>query len=280
MTRKLSPAKVNLHLRVLRKREDGYHDIITLMQRISLYDEMIFSPIERGIIISCPDSALPDNEENIVYRAAQTLLPDTSHSGGIHITIKKKIPVAAGLGGGSSNAATTLITLNELLELHYKTETLMKMGSTLGADVPFFIFGKTAWATGIGDKLKPAENIPPLWFVLINPSFEISTKMVYEKLNFRLTKRALKYRSSSLCTAEDVVKGLYNDLEKVTVHHYPSLQHLKDLLLKEGAHGALMSGSGPTVFGIFTEEEQASKAEGALRKSGAGAWSVFKAHSI
>ncbi len=280
MTRKLSPAKVNLHLRVLRKREDGYHDILTLMQRISLYDKMIFTPIERGIAISCPDSALPENEDNIVYRAAQTLLSGTSHSGGIHITIKKQIPVAAGLGGGSSNAATTLITLNELLELHCKTETLMKMGSTLGADVPFFICGKTAWATGIGDQLNPIENIPRLWFVLINPSFEISTKMVYENLNFRLTKRALKYRKLSLCTAEDIVKGLYNDLEKVTVHLHPSLQHLKDLLLQEGAHGALMSGSGPTVFGIFTEEEHASKAEEALKKSGAGAWSVFKAHSI
>jgi 4-diphosphocytidyl-2-C-methyl-D-erythritol kinase len=280
MTRTLSPAKVNLHLRVLRKREDGYHDILTLMQRISLYDEMVFSPIERGIVITCPDSALPENEDNIVYRAAHTLLSDASHPGGIHITIKKKIPVAAGLGGGSSNAATTLITLNELFDLRYTAETLMKMGAALGADVPFFIFRKTAWATGIGDQLNAVRNVPLLWFVLINPSFEISTKMVYENLNFRLTEKVLKYREFNLCAVEDMIKGLCNDLEKVTFRLYPALQQLKNLLLKEGAHGALMSGSGPTVFGIFTEKEGASKAEEALRKSGTGAWSVFKAHSI
>lgn len=280
MIRKLSPAKVNLHLRVLGKREDGYHDIITLMQRISLYDEMIFKPIERGIVISCPDSSLPENEGNIVYRAAQALLSGASHKTGIHIIIKKKIPVAAGLGGGSSNAATTLMTLNELLEFPYTKDALIDMGSGMGADVPFFIYGKTAWASGIGDQLSPAENIPILWFVLINPSFEIPTKMVYENLNLRLTKKTLKYKSSSLCTVEGVVKWLCNDLEKVTVTLYPSLKHLKHLLLKEGALGALMSGSGPTVFGIFQEEEQASKAEEALNKMGSGAWSVFKAHSI
>jgi 4-diphosphocytidyl-2-C-methyl-D-erythritol kinase len=280
MIRKLSPAKINLHLRVLKKREDGYHDINTLMQRIDLYDEMIFSPIDRGVVISCPDSFLPENEKNIAYRAAHAFLSHASWPLGIHITIKKRIPVSAGLGGGSSNAATTLMALNELLEFRYTTDDLMKMGSPLGADVPFFIFGKTAWATGIGNRLQSVEGIPPLWFVLINPSFEVSTKMVYENLNFRLTKRMLKYKSFSLSTLEDLVKGLYNDLEKVTLNLYPVLQNLKDLLLNQGAHGALMSGSGPTVFGIFTEEEKASKAEETLRKMGAGAWSVFRAHSI
>jgi 4-diphosphocytidyl-2-C-methyl-D-erythritol kinase len=280
MIRKLSPAKVNLHLRVLRKREDGYHDIVTLMQRISLYDEMIFTPINQGIVISCPDSSLPENENNIVYRAAQAFYSGLSCNAGIHITIKKKIPVAAGLGGGSSNAATTLMTLNELLEYPYTTDALMNMGSRIGADVPFFICGKTSWATGIGDQLNPVESIPILWFVLINPSFEISTKMVYENLNLRLTKKTLKYKSSSLCTIKGIAKWLCNDLEKVTVTLYPSLQHLKHLLLKEGALGALMSGSGPTVFGIFQEEAQASKAEEALKKMVSGAWSVFEAHSI
>lgn len=280
MIRRLSPAKVNLHLRVLRKREDGYHDILTLMQRISLYDEMLFSPIEHGITVTCPDSTLPENEENIVYRAAKIFFSHTPCPRGIHITIRKSIPVAAGLGGGSSNAATTLMALNEMQGLPCTTDDLMKMGSTLGADVPFFIFGKTAWATGIGDHFQSVEKISPLWFVLVAPSFEVSTKMVYDKLNFRLTKRALKYKCFRLCTVEDMVKALYNDLEKVTLNLYPILQHLKELLLKEGAHGVLMSGSGPTVFGIFAQEKKASEAEAVLREMGTGTWSVFRAHQI
>jgi 4-diphosphocytidyl-2-C-methyl-D-erythritol kinase len=280
MTKKLSPAKVNLHLQVLRKREDGYHDIHTLMQMVSLYDEMIFSPIESGITVICPDGRLPENEENIVYRAARTILSDARCGSGIKITIKKNIPIAAGLGGGSSNAATTLITLNEMMDLRYSKDDLMRIAAPLGADIPFFIFGKTAWATGIGDQLTEATNIPPFWFVLINPSFDISTKMVYEKLNFRLTKEVLEYRRLQHFTVEDVVKGLNNDLEKVTMNLYPVLGHLKDLLIQEGACGALMSGSGPTVFGIFTKEEKASKAEESLRKLGIDTWSIFKAHSI
>jgi 4-diphosphocytidyl-2-C-methyl-D-erythritol kinase len=154
------------------------------------------------------------------------------------------------------------------------------MGSSIGADVPFFIFEKTAWATGIGDHLRSVENIPPLWFVLINPCFEISTKMVYENLNFRLTKRALKYKCPNLYTVNGLIKGLYNDLEKVTLGLYPIVQNLKNLLLKHGAHGALMSGSGPTVFGIFTKEERAIKSEEALRDMSAGAWSIYRVHSL
>ena len=280
MIRKLSPAKLNLHLKVLRKREDGYHDIATLMQRISLYDELIFSPAESGITVSCPNSLLPENDENIVYRAARTIFSHGSCPSGIHITIKKKIPVAAGLGGGSSNAATTLMTLNEMLNMHYTKEDLMRMGSSIGADVPFFIFEKTAWATGIGDHLQPVENIPQLWFVLVNPCFEISTKMVYENLNFRLTKRALKYTCPNLYTVDDLVKGLYNDLESVALDLYPILQDLKDQLLRHGARGVLMSGSGPTVFGIFLEEESAAIAEETLRDVSSGMWSIFRVHSL
>ena len=280
MIKKLSPAKVNLHLRVLRKRGDGYHDIVTLMQRISLYDEMIFSLADHGIKLSCPDSTLPENENNIVYRAAAALLSRSSRSPGIHITINKQIPVAAGLGGGSSNAATALLTINELLGFHYSTEDLMKMGTKLGADVPFFIFRKTAWAFGIGDQLQAAENIPRLWFVLINPGFEISTKMVYENLNLRLTKQAVKYKCPQFTSVDDLINGINNDLEKVTLVLHPILQHLKNLLLQNGACGALMSGSGPTVAGIFREEKEAAKAQDALASSGEKGWSVFGACSI
>ena len=280
MISKLSPAKVNLHLRVLGKRRDGFHDISTLMQRISLYDEMIFSPTDHGITLSCPGSAIPENNNNIVYRAADALLSRLSHPPGIHITIKKKIPVAAGLGGGSSNAATALMTINDLMDFHYNIDDLMKIGAKLGADVPFFIFGKTAWASGIGDRLQTAENIPPLWFVLINPGFEISTKMVYENLNLRLTKRAVNYKCPVLYTVDDIVKGLHNDLETVTLVLHPILRYFKNILVQNGALGALMSGSGPTVMGIFTDEEGAITAEKALENAGGSEWSVFTACSI
>jgi 4-diphosphocytidyl-2-C-methyl-D-erythritol kinase len=280
MISKLSPAKVNLHLRVLGKRADGFHDISTLMQRISLYDEMIFSPAVHGITLSCPGSSIPENDNNIVYRAADALLSPLSHSPGVHITIKKKIPVAAGLGGGSSNAATALVTINDLMDFHHNTDDLMKIGTKIGADVPFFIFGKTAWASGIGDQLRTAENIPPLWFVLINPGFEISTEMVYESLNLRLTKRVVNYKCPELHTVDDIVKGLHNDLERVTLVIHPILRYFKNLLVQNGALGALMSGSGPTVIGIFTDEEGAVKAERALENAGGNEWSIYRARSI
>jgi 4-diphosphocytidyl-2-C-methyl-D-erythritol kinase len=280
MIRKLSPAKVNLYLRVLRKREDGYHDIATLMQKISLYDEMTFSPIERGIAVRCPDSSLPENEDNIVYRAASAVFPSASSTSGIEITIKKKIPVAAGLGGGSSNAATTLMTINEMLGFPHSSDDLMKIGAKLGADIPFFIFGKTAWVLGIGDLLQAADNIPPLWFVLINPRFEISTRMVYENLNLRLTKESMSYTIPSFQAVDDLLKYLRNDLEQVTLSMYPVLQQLKDLLLVYGALGALMSGSGPTVFGLFSERKAALKAKKALEETGGEKWSVLMAHSV
>ncbi|MGZ6291803.1 MAG: 4-(cytidine 5'-diphospho)-2-C-methyl-D-erythritol kinase [Syntrophales bacterium] len=280
MISKLAPAKVNLYLRVLGKRSDGFHDISTLMQRISLYDELIFTRTDHGIRLSCPGSTIPEDNNNIVYRAADALLSRLPHPPGIHITIRKRIPVGAGLGGGSSNAATALVTLNELMDFHYNTDDLMKIGAKLGADVPFFIFGRTAWASGIGDRLRTAENIPPLWFVLINPGFEISTKAVYESLNLRLTKRVVNYKCPVLCTVDEIVKGLHNDLELVTLVLHPILRYFKNILVQNGALGALMSGSGPTVMGIFMDEEGAIAAKKDIEKTRGSEWSVFAARSI
>ncbi|MGZ3594275.1 MAG: 4-(cytidine 5'-diphospho)-2-C-methyl-D-erythritol kinase [Syntrophales bacterium] len=280
MISKLAPAKVNLYLRVLGKRSDGFHDISTLMQRISLYDELIFTRTDHGIRLSCPGSTIPEDNNNIVYRAADALLSRLPHPPGIHITIRKRIPVGAGLGGGSSNAATALVTLNELMDFHYNTDDLMKIGAKLGADVPFFIFGRTAWASGIGDRLRIAENIPPLWFVLINPGFEISTKAVYESLNLRLTKRVVNYKCPVLCTVDEIVKGLHNDLELVTLVLHPILRYFKNILVQNGALGALMSGSGPTVMGIFMDEEGAIAAKKDIEKTRGSEWSVFAARSI
>ena len=278
MITKRSPAKVNLYLQVLGKRKDGYHDIATLMQMISLYDEMEFSPREKGIVVKCPGTTLPENENNIVYKAVKSLFSYASCTSGIEITIRKKIPVAAGLGGGSSNAATTLVTLNDLMGFNYTKDELMKMGAKLGADVPFFVLAKTAWAFGIGDRLQVAENIPRLWLVLVNPRFEISTKMVYENLNLRLTNETKKFIVPRFSAVDDVAKKLHNDLEEVTLNLHPVLRELKELLTACSALGSLMSGSGPTVFGIFEDKRDALEAEESLKEK--GEWSVFGAHSI
>ncbi len=279
MIRKLSPAKVNLCLRVLRKRRDGYHDIASLMQQISLCDEMIFSRAQRGIRVRCPDGSLPENEENIVYRAAQAFFErNMSISEGIDIAIIKTVPIAAGLGGGSSNAATTLMTMNEIFDCHYTKEDLMKIGVTLGADVPFFIFNRTAWAFGIGDRLQVVENLPSFSLLLINPCFALSTKMIYQNLNLRLTKETIHYSIPRFFSIQDLAKGLFNDLETVSIGMHPVLADIKNRLLACGASGALMSGSGPTVFGLFEKEQQAIAAQEAL--AGSNGWSVYRAASI
>jgi 4-diphosphocytidyl-2-C-methyl-D-erythritol kinase len=281
MITKASPAKVNLYLRVLRRREDGYHDILTLMQKISLCDEMTFASGARGIVIRCPDSPLPEDEGNIVYRAAALFFSRTAAPPGIEITIRKKIPIAAGLGGGSSNAATTLMTLNEISGSPLAREELLEMGAALGADVPFFIFGNTAWASGIGDRFTEAAPLPSLWVVLINPGFAVPTKSVYQKLNLELTNTQIKYSIPRFYTVDDLIRGLTNDLEKVTMRVHPVLEQIKARLLESGAAGALMSGSGPTVFGVFGDEETALRAEKYLKQAHReNRWSVFLAHSL
>ncbi|HBB17220.1 MAG TPA: 4-(cytidine 5'-diphospho)-2-C-methyl-D-erythritol kinase [Syntrophus sp. (in: bacteria)] len=281
MITKASPAKVNLYLRVLRRREDGYHDILSLIQQISLCDEMTFAPRAGGIVIRCPDSLLPEDEGNIVYRAAASFFSRIPAPPGIEITIRKKIPIAAGLGGGSSNAATTLMALNEISGSPLTRDEMLEMGAKLGADVPFFIFGNRAWASGIGDRFTEAAPLPPLWFVLINPGFAVSTKQVYQKLNLELTNGRIKYSIPRFCTVDHLNRGLTNDLEKVTMRLHPVLERIKALLIGSGAGGALMSGSGPTVFGVFGDEESALRAENDLRQeSRENRWAIFRAHSL
>lgn len=278
MTIRNSPAKINLILKVLRKREDGYHDLATLMQKISLCDELRFSLTGDTIAVKSPGSSLPENEENIVYRAAQALFSYASYSSGVEIEIKKKIPIAAGLGGGSSNAATTLVTLNDMIGCHLNREDLIKIGLKIGADIPFFIYGKTAWAFGVGERLQAADEIPPMWFVLVNPGFEVSTKKVYENLKLGLTKEVIKYNIPRLEKVSNIAQMLSNDLEKVTFRFHPVVRDIKELLMSAGALGALMSGSGPTVFGIFKDEHSARTAEETVR--GANIGSVYTVHSL
>ncbi|MEW6335144.1 MAG: 4-(cytidine 5'-diphospho)-2-C-methyl-D-erythritol kinase [Thermodesulfobacteriota bacterium] len=281
MITRTSPAKVNLYLRVLRRREDGYHDILSLMQRISLCDELAFRPEAGGIAIRCPDSTLPEDQNNIVHRAAAAFFSRAGVRPAIEITIRKRIPAAAGLGGGSSNAATTLMTLNEMHGSPLTRDELLAAGSTLGADVPFFIFGNAAWATGIGERLTEAPPLPPLWFVLINPGFAVSTPWVYRELNLELTNRRINYSIPRFDTMDRLTQGLTNDLETVTIRSHPVLERMKSLLRDCGAAGALMSGSGPTVFGVFGDESSAAAAGDALREeSRNNRWSLFLARAL
>ncbi|MDY6853416.1 MAG: 4-(cytidine 5'-diphospho)-2-C-methyl-D-erythritol kinase [Thermodesulfobacteriota bacterium] len=259
--RLVSPAKVNLRLDVLYKRDDGYHEIRTILQRISLCDEVEISLKKGGIDISSEGIECPQYTDNIAYHAAKMILDRLKGDTGVRILIKKKIPIASGLGGGSSNAAATLIGMNRILKLGLTKRELMDMGTQLGADVPFFICQKPSLATGIGDRLKTIVLPSPMWMVLVNPKIRVSTAWAYESLNIGLTK---KKNNISMLTPfigiSDVVDFLYNDLEAVTIKRFPEVQKIKEELIDKGAAGALMSGSGPTVFGIFFHREMAEKA--------------------
>ena len=275
-----APAKINLFLRVLRKRVDGYHDIVSLMQKISLYDELMFFPRTTGIILRCPGSNLPTSEDNLVFRAAQSIFSYTNYPYGAEITLTKKIPLAAGLGGGSSDAATTLIALNKIFSLNLKKNELMNLGAKIGADVPFFIFGNNALASGIGDQLKALQDLPKIYLVLIKPPFELSTKMVYKKLNLRLTRGKNNYSIPRFLKMSDIIQELHNDLESVSLKMHPELRDLKQMLLRHGALGALMSGSGPTVFGIFRDGKEAKKTVEVIKKEVSCQHEVFFAKSL
>lgn len=274
----LAPAKINLCLHVLGRRPDGYHELAMIMQRLSLYDriEMTLSS-EPGVRVACSGVDLPPGGENIAGRAARRLLERAGDGRGVDITIDKNIPVAAGLGGGSSDAAAVLTGLNEMLGLGLDRGALMAEGVRLGADVPFFIYGRTAWATGIGEVLEPFEVPPSVWYVLVNPGVAVSTAWVYGNLELTPQKGMAKMpRFPS--TRGELVRLLHNDLERVTVARYPLLAQIKERLLSLGAEGSLMSGSGPTVFGVFSREENARRAAAAF--SGESGWRAFVVQPI
>ncbi len=275
-----SPAKVNLRLEILRKREDGYHEIRTVFQKISLYDTICLSLKEEpGIGVSSDDPRLPLGRRNLVYRAAQFVLSRSGYRGGISIHLEKRIPLGAGLGGGSSNAAITLIGLNAILGTKLSKEEMMAMGAQIGADVPFFFMEKGAIAEGIGEKLIEVV-LPALWYVLIYPNFEVSTAWAYQ--NSRLTKPKFRIKIHKfLTTPEKICKILMNDLERVIVDAFPEINLMKQMLSSAGALGTLMTGSGPTVFGVFGDPYEASKGfrkiKNPAREKG---WAVLKAHSL
>jgi 4-diphosphocytidyl-2-C-methyl-D-erythritol kinase len=252
------PAKVNLHLSVLARRPDGYHEIVSLMQTVGLHDEINLEIDGEGIQLDCDLPDLSTGDENLARRAAHLFQEETGTHFGLKMHLQKRIPVAAGLGGGSSDAAGVLRALNRLQDKGVSRERLFQIAARLGADVPFFLMGGAAAASGIGEQLRPVNILPTLYHILVSPGFPVSTKWVYENLDWGLTRPRKQIRIPALFEREEeIFELLQNDLERVTAAAHPWISRTKARLIELGAKGALMSGSGPTVFGIFTEEDGA-----------------------
>lgn len=267
-----SPAKLNLYLDVLKKRPDGYHDIRTIFEKIALFDRITLRKEKKGIRITTNDPRLPLGSGNIAYKAAKAVFGKAGFTGGVSIDIKKAIPVAAGLGGGSSNAACVLAGLNRLYDLGISPAGLVNIGKTLGADVPFFLYGHNfALGTGRGDEIAPIKSNIIIWHIIVSFNFGVATKSVYNDPNLRLTPRAvdvkMSVRSIKKNDIENLATSLYNRLEQVVLQRIKVVGLVKALLLEEGAYSAILSGSGPTLFGITRTRKEAMGVKNRIEKS-------------
>lgn len=264
-----APAKINLSLDILGKRNDGYHLVKMLMQSVDLSDTVTVSDTgEEGISLSCNVETLPDGEENIAYRAASAFFAYTKlENPGITIKIKKRIPVAAGLAGGSADAAAVLVALNQLMDTGLSEEELCDMGEKLGADIPFSIIGGTMVASGIGTILTPVPDLPACYFVIAKPPLQVSTKDAYALADER--ERWGRPRTDEAVEAvcegrlKAIGKALYNDFEEILP--LEDVRFIKQMMKDCGALGACMSGSGPSVFGLFAEKGEAEDCADTLR---------------
>jgi 4-diphosphocytidyl-2-C-methyl-D-erythritol kinase len=275
-----APAKVNLRLDVLGKRPDGYHEIRTWICPISLADELHIEKVSSAqITISCTHPDLPLGEENLAHRAAALFLKEHALSGGAQIEIIKHIPMAAGLGGGSSDAAAVLKGMNILWDTNVPLDRLMELGAQIGADVPFFIFGKGAVMGGRGEQVIQPLLPLKLWVLLINPGLPLSTKQVYEEGKWGLTKdRGDNRISMPPQDLEKMATFLHNDLEGPALELLPTIGHVKECMIEAEANGVLMTGSGPTVFGLFAKASEAQRAARGLKME--EGWDSFVAHML
>lgn len=256
-------AKINLYLDVLFKRDDGYHQIESVVQSVSLYDVLCFEKIKRGIqIISSPPDIIK-REDNLIYRAAQFFFQLTNLDPGIKITLKKNIPIAAGLGGGSTDAAATLVGLNYLFATRISISQLMSYSLKLGTDIPFCIRGGTAILRGKGDEVHPLPSIKEGCIVLIYPGIPVSTSWAYSQVNSRLTDKNLDAKLDVDLLKKRIISGqllgiqdlLYNKLEEVVIERFPLIGKIKNYIKRMGVRGVLMSGSGSTVFALVEDEK-------------------------
>lgn len=266
-----SPAKVNLYLNVLNKRRDGYHNIETIFEKISLFDIITIKPEAKGIRITTDNPGLPVDKRNLAYRAAALLFKQAKVKKGIRIDIKKNIPLASGLGGGSSNAAMTLLGINRLYGLGLGRKELSKIGRSLGADVPFFLQDRNfALGAGRGDEIRPLYTDINIWHIIVLFRFGMSTKAVYGALNLRLTPTPVDVKIPLLFAVkndvENLANSLYNKLEEVALRENETIRAAKGLLLKSGALNALMSGSGSTIFGVTKTREEAVAVKNRFKK--------------
>lgn len=264
-------AKINLGLDVLGRRENGYHDVRMVMQTIYLYDNVTMERTDQlGIELTCNLFYLPVDETNIAYKAAKLLMDEFDILGGVRIVLDKHIPVAAGLAGGSANAAAVLVGMNRLFSLGLSQEDLMKRGVSLGADVPYCVMRGTVLAEGIGEVLSPLPPLPKCCVLIAKPGISVSTKTVYEKLDSQEIEvhpnidgilEGLKKQD-----IQKVALSMGNVLEAVTIGEYPVIEQIKDVMKDSGALNAMMSGSGPTVFGIFEDRQRAKEAQQKIRE--------------
>lgn len=266
-------AKINLGLDVLGKREDGYHEVRMVMQTVGIYDRLIITRIpEDEIRIRSNLAFLPLNENNLIYKAARLLKEEYGYEGGVEIDLNKFIPVAAGMAGGSTDAASTLFGINRLCDLGMSQRKMMELGLRLGADVPYCVMRGTALAEGIGEKLTRLKPMPHCWLLVAKPPINVSTKLVYESLDMSEVVEHPDIDGIIKAIEEQDIPGVAakmgNVLEQVTVPLYPVIDTIKKDMLEHGALNSMMSGSGPTVFGIFPDEETALKCQTYLKEKG------------
>ena len=260
-----TPAKVNLGLHIHGKREDGFHELETIFQMVSLFDDVELELLSSGIKLECDTPGIPTDDTNLVCKAALLLRKSYQVEGkGVSIRLKKKIPFGAGLGGGSGNAAGVLMGLNRLWDLNIDREKLFTLAAELGSDVPFFLTSPCALGKGRGERLKVLEPCSKFQVLLVFPGFPIATSWVYQNLRLKLTKRpnniSILRKNLSLSDITSLGSQLYNDLESVVIQKFPVVKVVKDELWAWGALGVLLSGSGSTVFGIFDDPEKAQVA--------------------
>ena len=257
-------AKINLGLDVVDRLENGYHLVKMIMQMVGIYDVLTLEKTSSGIVVTTDNGELPTDENNLIYKSAKLMMDKYQIREGVKIHLEKNIPIAAGMAGGSTDAAATFKGMNELFGCGASEEDLRELGVKVGADVPYCIMGGTALAEGIGEKLSKLPSPPPCFLLVAKPDINVSTKYVYEHLDAEGVSHHPDIDGMIQAIQDQdlqgIVKRLENVLENVTVKKYPVIQEIKDAMIDMGAEGSLMSGSGPTVFGIFTEEEKAKAA--------------------
>ena len=264
-------AKVNLGLDVIGRRANGYHDVRMVMQNVDLFDKVLIKKTkENTIVVKTNLPYLPCDESNLVYKAVKLIKDKFNIETGVYVDLYKFIPVAAGMAGGSSDAAAALHGMNKLFDLNLSLEELMELGVTLGADIPYCLMGGTALAEGIGEKLTRLKKCPDCYFVVAKPPFSVSTKFVYENLVLDEKTKHPDIDGIIKAIEEDDIKGvasrLENVLETVTLKEYPDIAKIKQKMIDYGALNSLMSGSGPTVFGIFDDKKKAEECNQLLRR--------------